>query len=484
MLGPAKSRDLDRPVLITVESAVPLNHFYRHLHRTLDLSFVRDLAAGCYAASGRPSIDPEVFFRLQLIMFFSGIRSERQLLEQVRYNLAMRWYAGYNLDERLPDHSSLSRIRARLGLPVFRRFFATIVEQCIRAGLVWGEELIFDATKVRANASMDSLIPRLHLLTEQHLAQLEEPEPSTTLAAINDARWDILEECRLNPERPASDGYERKSDRQVSTTDPDAALMKPLGERACLGYHNHYIIDGGKARIILNALITPGDVMENAPMLPLLRRALFRWRVKPKRAIGDTTYGTADNIRELEESGIRAYVPLPDWDQRTAFFGPSLFTFDPEADIYHCPQGKTLRRRKANHTTRKVVIYRADAAVCNACPVKASCTASDHGRGIARSFDADHLDRVRGYHETEEYKKAMRKRKVWIEPLFGEAKQWHGMRRFRLRGLAKVNTEGLMIAAGQNLKRLLSAKGWGRRPWPDGAAGFAGLTRQTRFLMP
>ena len=107
-----------------------------------------------------------------------------------------------------------------------------------------------------------------------------------------------------------------------------------------------------------------------------------------------------------------------------------------------------------------------------------ACTASDHGRGIARSFDAEYLDRVRGYHETEEYEKAMRKRKVWIEPLFGEAKQWHGMRQFRLRGLQKVNMEGLMIAAGQNLKRLLSATGWGRRPWPDGAAGFAGLRPQ------
>jgi hypothetical protein len=88
---------------------------------------------------------------------------------------------------------------------------------------------------------------------------------------------------------------------------------------------------------------------------------------------------------------------------------------------------------------------------------------------------AEYLDRVRGYHDTEAYKKAMRKRKVWIEPLFGEAKQWHGIRQFRFRGLKKVNIEGLFIAAGQDLKRLLSAIGWGRRPWPDGATGIAGL---------
>jgi transposase len=483
MLGPAKTRDLDRPALIAVESYVPKDHFYRHLHRVLDLSFVHDLVADRYAAGGRPSIDPEVFFRLQLMMFFSGIRSERQLLEQADYNLAMRWYAGYNMDEPLPDHSSLSKIRTRLGLPVFRRFFEVVTEQCVTAGLVRGDELIFDATKVRANAAMDSLIPRLRLLTEEHLAQLESPEKPGTLWEMNDARWDLLGECRLDPARPSSDGYERKSDRQVSTTDPDATVMTTGREKASLGYHDHYVIDGGKARIILNALVTPADVMENAPMLPLLRRAIFRWRVRPKQVIGDTTYGTAENIRALEESGVRAYVPLPDWDQRTPYYGPSLFTYDAEHDRYLCPQGESLRRYKAVHTGRKIVLYRAEAAICNACPVKADCTASTHGRQIARPFDADYLDRVRSYHETEAYKRAMRKRKVWIEPLFGEAKQWHGMRQFRLRGLQKVNMEGLFIAAGQNLKRLLSANGWGRRPWPDGAAGFADLRPRTCFAL-
>ncbi len=113
MLGPPKTRDLTRPVLVAIESSLPKDHFYRHLHRVLDLAFVRDLAADRYASGGRPSIDPEVFFRLQLAMFFAGIRSERKLMEQAGYNLAIRWYAGYNLDEPLPDHSSLSNTLSR-----------------------------------------------------------------------------------------------------------------------------------------------------------------------------------------------------------------------------------------------------------------------------------------------------------------------------------------------------------------------------------
>jgi hypothetical protein len=76
------------------------------------------------------------------------------------------------------------------------------------------------------------------------------------------------------------------------------------------------------------------------------------------------------------------------------------------------------------------------------------------------------LDRVRAYQSTEAYKKALRKRQVWVEPLFAEAKDWHGMRRFRLRRLWRVNCEALRIAAGLNLKRLLKKRGWGRRPFP------------------
>src|SRR5690242_11578239 len=146
MLGPVKLRCLDRPVAVSLEDLVPADHFYRHLDATLNLSFVRELVRDRYAVKGRPSIDPVVFFKLHLIMFFEGIRSERQLIETASLHLAHRWYLGYPLDEALPDHSSLSRIRTRLGLPIFRRFFEHVVDLCRAAGLVWGKELFFDAT--------------------------------------------------------------------------------------------------------------------------------------------------------------------------------------------------------------------------------------------------------------------------------------------------------------------------------------------------
>jgi hypothetical protein len=102
-----------------------------------------------------------------------------------------------------------------------------------------------------------------------------------------------------------------------------------------------------------------------------------------------------------------------------------------------------------------VLVYKPKAEVCNACPVKTKCTSSKSGRHIFHSFFQEYLDKAEAYRQTKAYLKAMRKRSMWVEPLFGEAKEFHRLRRFRLRRLRKVNIEGVMVAAGQNLKRLI-----------------------------
>jgi hypothetical protein len=273
------------------------------------------------------------------------------------------------------------------------------------------------------------------------------------------------------PDRAKSSGpYRRTADFRVSTTDPDATPM-PLGDgHARLGYQDHYVVDGGRARIILTVLVTPAEVQENQPALDLLWRTRFRWKLRPRKMTGDTKYGTVANIVAIEAQGIRAYVPLSEVGQRPGLFGEQDFSYDPMADAYSCPGGETLRFLSQSDTTHRR-IYQAPARACAACALRAQCTTSPRGRRISRSLAAASLERVRGYHTTEPYAKAMRKRQVWVEPLFAEAKDWHGLRRFRLRGLEQVNGEALLIAAGQNLKRLLSRWGWGRRPFPSGAAG-------------
>ena len=275
----------------------------------------------------------------------------------------------------------------------------------------------------------------------------------------------------MDPTRPLAAGYRRLSAERVSRTDPgpDATLVRLTGGGpAVRGYQTHYVVDGGRARIILHALTTPGDVRESQPMLDLLWRVRFRWRARPKRAVGDSKYGTVENLMALEDAGIRASFPLADTAHRKgADYPPAAFRYDRDGDLSWCPQGHPLHRYRIAWE-KALVGYVADPAVCIACPVKAACTPGATGRHLHRSLHETYLDRVRAYHATASYRQAMRKRAVWIEPLFGEAKQWHGLRQVRLRGLAKVNTESLLTAAGQNPERWL-ATGWGRRHAPCGA---------------
>ena len=282
MIG-KKERHFAPLLNVSIEQLVPPDHFYRHLERTLDLSFVREFVEKTYAHGGRPSIDPIVFFKLQLVMFFEDIRSERLLMRHAADRLSVRWYLGYDLNEPLPDHSSLTKIRARYGLEVFRRFFEAVVEQCQEAGLVWGRELYVDATKVQANASRDSVKPRFAV--EAHLAHLfateaNEESPSTgtikepesvaplslpvvlsdetreELSQRNEARHEWIEQEGAQDRRVTSRGYHRMADLRVSTTDPDATLM-PTKDGTDMGYRTHYVVDGGRARIIVAALVTP-----------------------------------------------------------------------------------------------------------------------------------------------------------------------------------------------------------------------------------
>ncbi|MEX2315216.1 MAG: transposase [Thermomicrobiales bacterium] len=166
--------------------------------------------------------------------------------------------------------------------------------------------------------------------------------------------------------------------------------------------------------------------------------------------------------------GIRAFVPLYDSEIATAVYHHTRFTYDAERDVMVCPQGAVLTFRHRDDAAERW-LYRANASVCNACAFKAACTSSSQGRLVGRSFHAEYLERVRAYTDTPAYHKAMRKRSVWIEPLFAEAKDWHGLRRFRLRGLENVNIAALLVASGQNLKRWLAATGCGRRWGPEGA---------------
>jgi len=352
--------------------------------------------------------------------------------------------------------------------------------------------LYFDATKVDANASLDSIAPRFYV--EEHLGEVftvEEPPnaeqeddvrtaserrespvaelyelPSVgnnALAEENAAREDWISRDGRQRREQKGVWYRRKADFLASKTDPDSSPMKRRDSKGShLGYYTHYVVDGGKARIILGALVTPFEVTENQPMLDLLWRTSFRWKIAPRQVTGDTAYGTTENIAAVERAGIRAYVPLTGAGKARPYFSKEEFAYDPKQDLYQCPAGKVLRP-KTFRAARNQILYKTEPGTCDSCSMRPQCTDNNTGRQVLRHRDERYVDRVKSYRGTFAYEKALRKRRVWVEPLFGEAKDWHGLRRFRLRRLEKVNIEALLIASGQNIKRLVAARERGPR---------------------
>ncbi len=339
MMGTKIRRFAPLPHDLSLEELVPEDHLYRRLEATLDLSFVRKLVAPLYANGGRPSVDSVVFFKLQLVMFFEDLRSERLLMRVVSESLSLRWYLGYDLLEPLPHHSSLTRIRNRLGLEVFRRFFERIVEECFDTGLVWGEELYFDSTKVEANASIDSTRSRSLVgdRLEEHLAGVfpedtpptndddehsgvisgfvgPEGEQRRALAQTNALGHRWIAGAGRQERESVRWGYKRMADMRVSTTDPDASPMHQKNKSSGkLGYLTHYVVDGGKARVVLNVLVTGRRSRRTSPCgrcslgAPSVG-ACVRVRLPGMRP---TARG-----RTQRPWRRRAYVPTPRWPSK------------------------------------------------------------------------------------------------------------------------------------------------------------------------
>ena len=204
-------------------------------------------------------------------------------------------------------------------------------------------------------------------------------------------------------------------------------------------------------------------------MLDMAWQTQFRWHLPLKQIVGDRRFGTIDNVVGVELNAVRAFLPLHTEAARSRkqkmLFPSDQFQFDAERNLYICPQGQELTHFKSDHQEQRLV-YKAPDHVCAACPVRSRCMRGKLGRTVSHSTHKAILDRVQGYQQKEAYKKAMRKRQVWVEPKFAEVKEWHHGTKFRLRGLFKVNIEALLKAAGQNIKQLLKVKAGQNRPKP------------------
>ncbi len=423
--------------VIDLESFIAEDHFLRRVDRTLEMSFVRDLTATCYSSGqGRPSIDPEVFFRMLLVAYFYGITSDRRLCEEVRFNLAYRWFCRLSLEDDVPDHSSFSRIRDRYGEEIFEMLFRHIVKLCQKKGLVAQEcRVMTDATLIAADASLNSLIHN-------------NPEK---------AQKEAVTQRRDRGLKDSSSARRVTNQTHTSRTDPDATLAQKKGTPQQLKYKVHQSIDAD-SRVILDTEVTTGARYDNQPYLQQLKRINDQYDITIREAIADRAYGSAAIIAALQEQGTKPYIPL--FSRRSGNNSASAagLVYEPKKDRFRCPQEKYLNPNPAIYDNHKR--YVSSSEDCRNCPQASKCPAktrkaTPQHRFVLRSLDQDLFEKVQARMQKPEFGQKLSERMWKCEGLFAEAKQNHSLACARYRSRSKVQIQAYLSAMAQNLKRLI-----------------------------
>ena len=444
---------------LSLERLVPEDHLLRLIANAVDFSFIRPLCRPFYSHTGRPSVDPVVLFKMLLIGYLYGITSERRLARELSLNLAYRWFLGYDFDQPTPDHSVLSKARARFGPEVFEGFFRRSVDLCREAGLLEEGPVYVDSTLIQASAAVDLMVPR----EDRVQPPLSIEEYVQRLYAENDP----VSEDEAEDEPPPSVGPGRTPRRRKrgetalpqpnqvleSKTDPEATLVNRPDFGRHLAYKAHVAVAGRRGQVITAAVATTGIEADEH----LLAEVLWQHRrlsgLKLGDVVADAKYGTSFNFLYLGRLGLRAFIPLTRFGvMRKDIWGREHFRWLPEEDAYLCPADQKLRRYAQVRGTQRVQ-YRAPRGSCTVCPFRQQCSPSGGERTIHRSWGQEYVERTEALLAGPLGKQRLVARKIYVEGAFGLAKELHGLRRTRFRGRWRVQIQLWLTAAAMNIKR-------------------------------
>lgn len=428
MMGPAQKREGKLfYVGITLENRVPSDHPLRQVAALVDFSFARHEVAELYGTRGNPSVDPTVLLKLMLLLYLENVPSERQLMRELPLRLDWLWFCGYDLDDTIPNHSVISKARRRWGAETFERLFAEVLDACVTAGLVDGEVLHVDASVVRADADPSKMRPALRKVAHEVYDRLDagtEPEDDEPPPTMENA------------------------------TDPEARMTTVHG-KTVLGYKAHRVVDD-RHQIITATATTHAAVPEATMLAPLLDAHVRATGRKVDAVTADKAYGTAENYRGLHARGATPCIPHRKAAAPKKRFGPRAFRYDAEADCMICPAGETLRRAGEDASEQRTR-YKASASTCAVCRLRSQCTDAKRGRGVGRLWDQDEVDWADGCYTAAERRHLLKRRQACAEGSFADATNNHGFKQTRWRGLMKTRIRDLLIAAAQNLRKLLKA---------------------------
>jgi transposase len=353
MMGEQKSEAQLFNYAVNLEKRVRANHPLRQVKAAIDFGFVREEVAHCYGKKGNESVAPEVILKMMFLLFFDDIKSERELMEVIGERLDYLWFLDYGLDEKIPDHSVLSKARARWGKEVFESLFVRTVAQCVEAGLVDGNKLHVDSSLVDADAAKESVIKGAPPL----IAALKRAYAAT--------------ESKLE-ETSTPENYQAVNDRMMSQSDPDAAMVRKGSGDSRPRYQHHRAIDDAKG-VITAVETTPGSIAENKKLMDLVDQHEKNTRCQVQNVVADHKYGTSQNYVACQARGITTHMgdiaSKAHNGRDQGIFGDEAFTYDPVSDIYRCPAGQILRPRRV-HPIRRTLEYKATASVCAACVLR------------------------------------------------------------------------------------------------------------------
>lgn len=456
---------------INLDKRVRSDHVLRKVSRLVDFEFVYTEVKESYGYNGNVSVPPPLILKLMLLLVLYNVRSERELMATLPERLDWLWFLGLDLDSEIPDHSVLSKARKRWGVDLFRRFFERIVWQCVESRLVDGRKLFCDSSLIEADASCNSVVDT------QGLKRYLNPAYRELEARLEEGEE---EENKDDDSQGTSPRRNVVNQRYVSTTDPDASVVRKGQGKAKLHYQTHRGIDGAYG-VITATVIGPGDENEAHRLGELIEAHHDNTARKAEVVVADSKYGTTANFLECYDRGILAHIPVlkqtqDQQERRRKIFPESLFAYDPQTDTYTCPAGQTLRRRK-HWVERKAFEYVTARGVCRQCPLRIQCTRSESGgRTIKRHERQEVLDSLRVQAQSRSARRDIQIRQHFMERSFAQGTRF-GLKRARWRGQWRVQIQDYLIAVVHNVELLIG------HAWPkprlvlaastNGAIGFA-----------
>ena len=448
---------------LSLDRLVPEDHLLRRI-AAVDFSFVRPLCRPYYSHTGQPSVDPVVLFKMLLIGYLYGITSERRLAEEVSMHLGYRWFLGYDFDVPTPNHSVLSKARARFGAEVFEEFFRRSIDLCREAGLLEEGPVYVDSTLIQASAAVDLMVRKEErvqppLSIEEYVQRLyTENDPAT------DKGPPPPEPPSLRRRRGRPSQYPRPNQELQSKTDPEATLVNRPEFGRHLAYKAHVAVAGRRGQVITAAVATTGAEADEHLLAEVLWQHRRLSRLGVPAVVADAKYGTTVNFLYLGRLGIPAFIPTTRFgNMRKDIWGREHFTWLSEEDAYLCPAGQKLRRYTNVRGTGRVQ-YRAPKGGCAVCPFREQCTPSGRERTMHRSWAQEFVEADEERLASPLGKRRMTERKTYIEGTFGLAKELHGLRRTRFRGRRWVQVQLWLTAAAMNIKRAVRKLTAGERP--------------------